>query len=84
MKQSHIPDVLKTGCFSECKLNKILGLDETDGISYAIQYSCKRMHDLQLYMDNHAAELQQEHINRYKDQFVAFRTLMREEESFKA
>ena len=78
MQEKHIPDVLNTGCFLECCMNKILGIDESDGISYAIQYRCKDMNQLYVYQDNFAAKLQEEHTQKYKDRFVAFRTIMEE------
>lgn len=76
MKNQHIQDVLDTGFFTEAKICKILGNDETDGITYAIQYFCDSMADYNLYVAKHAKALQEDHNNRYKDQFVAFRTLM--------
>ena len=59
-----------------------MGLYESEGISYAIQYSCKSMQQLQDYMNNYAAALQQDHINRYEGKFVAFRTLMERQQNF--
>lgn len=75
MRTKHIPDVLATGKFIEHKLCKVL-VDDTDGITYSIQYSCKSMEVLNEYWENHAPALQQEHAERYKDKFVAFRTLL--------
>ncbi len=76
MKEVHIPDVLKTGIFSENKICRLLYVDETDGKTYSIQYLCENMDSFRTYQDNHAKALQAEHTNRYKDKFVAFRTLM--------
>lgn len=77
MKSKHIPDVMNTGFFTSYKLMRILAMDETDGISYAIQYTCNSMEDYNAYQHTNASELQKEHTARYKDKFVAFRTLMR-------
>lgn len=75
MKTKHIPDVLNTGCFIRnlvCKINA-----ETDGgTSYSIQYFCKSQIELNDYLNNHAAQLQQEHASRYSGKFAAFRTLL--------
>jgi hypothetical protein len=75
MKQKHIPDVLATGLFTEHKICRILQ-DEQDGDTYAIQYLCKSMDDFKTYQENHAKSLQAEHAARYKEKYVAFRTLM--------
>ena len=37
MSRQHIPDVMKTGLFIECKLSKILA-EEAGGKSYSVQY----------------------------------------------
>lgn len=75
MKSKHIPDVLATGKFTEHKMCKVL-VDDTDGVTYSIQYSCPSMEMLQEYYNHHAPSLQEEHTERYKDKFVAFRTLL--------
>ena len=76
MQEKHIPDVMATGYFNSYKLSKILYTDESDGITYAIQYLCNSIGDLEDYQKNCAAQLQKEHTDRYKDKYVAFRTLL--------
>ncbi len=76
MRESHIPDVLNTGLFLDNKICKILHEEEDGGVTYAFQYYCKDMEAFNTYQDNHAKALQADHSNRYKDQYVAFRTLM--------
>lgn len=75
MQEIHIPDVMNTGLFVEYKLCRILH-EEPDGVNYAIQYFCKDMKTLHQYQIHHATRLQTEHKERYKDQYVAIRTLM--------
>lgn len=77
MKEKHIPDVMNTGKFIEYKICKVLTRQEDEtGVTYAIQYTCKSMDDFEKYQKEDAPRLQQEHSNRYKDKFVAFRTLL--------
>lgn len=75
MRTKHIPDVMDTGCFEYHRIHKVL-VDDQDGVNYAIQYGCKDMDRLNEYQEKHAPELQKEHSERYKDKFVAFRTLL--------
>ena len=75
MQSVHIPEVLNTGYFTEYRLCKVLP-EEEDGITYSIQYSCHNMETLERYQQEFAPRLQQEHTERYKDKFVAFRTLL--------
>ncbi|MEM9022301.1 MAG: DUF4286 family protein [Bacteroidota bacterium] len=75
MKGIHIPEVMATGKFTDHRMCKIL-VDDEDGVNYSIQYSCPDMPTLQEYFSAHAPALQQAHTERYKDKFVAFRTLL--------
>lgn len=75
MRTVHIPDVMATGCFTECKFCRLL-LKEEKGTTYAIQYTAARMEDFERYQINYAAELQKQHTERFGDKFVAFRTLL--------
>lgn len=76
MKEVHIPDVMNTGMFLESKMMRVISIDESEGITYAIQYFCKDMATLHQYQVKFAPKLQKEHTERYKEKFVAFRTLM--------
>lgn len=77
MKTVHIPDVMNTGYFNDHRMMRILAEDESDGISYAIQYHARNMSDYFEYQEKEAPRLQKETNDRYKDRFVAFRTIMR-------
>ena len=76
MKEIHVPDMLNTKLFVECKICKVLNLDESDGKTYAFQYYCPNMADLHRYQVQFAKAMQEDHTNRFKGKFVAFRTLM--------
>jgi hypothetical protein len=75
MKSHHIPAVMKTGCFIEYRMLKVLG-EEAGGHTYSIQYTCKAMNDYHEYEQRHAPALRAEYIEKYKDKFVNFRTLL--------
>ena len=76
MKEVHIPEVMSTGFFVEYKISRILEQDESDGVTYAIQYLCSSLDDYETYRDRFAPALQLKHAERFKDKFVAFRTIM--------
>lgn len=76
MQEVHIPDVLRTGIFSESRMLKILADEDSGGTSYAIQYTCANMQDYEKYRDEFAPALQREVAEKFKDKFVAFRTLL--------
>lgn len=77
MKTVHIPQVMKTGFFLEHKICKVISTQEDEtGHTYAIQYTCANMHDLDEYREKYSPELQKEHMKRYEGKFVSFRTLL--------
>jgi hypothetical protein len=80
MKNFHIPEVLNTKKFQDYRMLRVLAEDETDGITYNIQYRALSMSDYFDYQSNHAVALQNDHTERYKDKFVAFRTILKEVE----
>lgn len=81
MNEVHIPEVMATGKFLEARISRILA-EEEGGKSYAIQYLCINMETYEDYRDNLAPLLQQKHTEKFAGKFVAFRTLLRVENSF--
>lgn len=78
MKSSHIPKVLATGFFEYNKIFKLLNETENSDSTYSIQYFTKSMDALEIYLDQYAPALVQEHMERYKYKHVAFRTVLHE------
>ena len=75
MKTVHIPEVMQTGYFTENKICKVL-VDEEQGTTYSIQYTCPTMNRLEEYRRLHAPRLQKEHSDKYANKFVVFRTIL--------
>lgn len=75
MQKEHIPEVLKTGHFSECKMSKVLAFEE-GGLTYSLQYTCESMAKLEEYQEKEAPRLQEEHTRKFQGKFAAFRTLL--------
>ncbi len=76
MKTSHMPDVMRTGIFSESRLLRVLGDEESGGRTYSVQYTCENMEKFRQYEDIYAPALRGEYNQRYKDKSVSFRTLL--------
>lgn len=83
MKETHIPDVMSTGMFLSNRILQVM-VEEESGITYSIQYEVKDMETLKLYHEMYAPKLQQEHTEKFKDKFVAFRTILRLEHTHKS
>ncbi|HEY2714090.1 MAG TPA: DUF4286 family protein [Chthoniobacterales bacterium] len=75
MKKVHIPEVLRTGCFSECSMYKI---HEPVGEqpAYVMQYRCQSLEDYHRYRETFAPALQKEHSDKFSGRFTASRLLL--------
>ena len=74
MREIHIPDVMRTGFFTENRICKVHSKEPE--ITYAIQYTFRTMDDMNTYQKEHASRLQKEHGDKFKDKFAAFRTIL--------
>ena len=81
MKSKHIPDVMATDSFRECKLSRLLG-DEQGGKAYSVMYVAFSQDHLDRYHSMHAAALQEEHTLMFQGKFAAFRTELKIIEEF--
>jgi hypothetical protein len=77
MTRVHVPDVLRTGCFSNCHIYKLLAADD-DGPTYVLQYQCGSVEEYYRYRDNFAPALQKEHTDRFAGRFRGSRQVLEE------
>ncbi len=76
MRSTHIPDVMQTGCFVGNDIMQLRYPKDEQGATFAIQYTCEDMAQLEKYHREFASALQQDHVKRYGDRAVAFRTIL--------
>ena len=80
MKEIHMPEVMSTGCFEKCQFVRLLQVDETDGPTYAAQYYAASLGKYDDYIHRFSSDLRQKTMDKWGDQFIAFRTLMEVDE----
>ena len=76
LMKEHIPEVVNTGCFQDARVVRLLEVDDSEGPTYAIQYSAKDHSDYQRYISDHAPLMRQKSFDKWGDQFIAFRSVM--------
>jgi hypothetical protein len=74
--EEHIPEVMRTGCFSDKKVVRLLEVDESEGPTYAIQYSAESKADYNRYIQTHANRLRDVSYQKWGNRFIAFRSVM--------
>jgi hypothetical protein len=74
MRETHIPDMLATGKFTNARILKVLVEEEMGGITYSVQYTTKNKETLEQYYKEDANRLRGDAMRLFADKFVAFRT----------
>ena len=75
-KNENIPDVMSIGLFTEYKFYRLLEQDETEGITYVIQYYASSLENYKRFIDEYALQFQKKCFERWKHQYIDFRTVM--------
>ncbi|CAH0221367.1 hypothetical protein SRABI27_02237 [Pedobacter sp. Bi27] len=75
MQDVHIPEVMATGMFISNRLLKVVD-SPNEGVTYCAQYVAETLDHYNKYQEIFAPALQAELNERYKNRFVAYRSLM--------
>ncbi len=76
LKEEHVPEVIKTGCFTHAAILRLMEVDETDGPTYAIQYFAESKGLYNNYIEIYAPLMRQKSFDKWGNQFIAFRSVM--------
>jgi hypothetical protein len=77
MQDEHIPEVIETGCFTHCTLVQLLEIDDSEGPTYAAMYHAESKALYNRYIEKFAANLREKGFQKWGNQFIAFRSLMK-------
>jgi len=75
MQEVHIPEVMATGLFVSNRLLKVLD-SPNEGVTYCAQYVLENQDQYNTYQSTYAPALQEKLNEKFKNRFVAYRTLM--------
>jgi len=76
MQNIHIPKVMDSGCFTGYDIMRLRYPKDDEGRTFAFQYYCTDMEQLEKYHRDYAVELQRAHAEKYGSQVAAFRTIL--------
>ena len=76
MLNEQMPEMIKTSCFTDSNLLRLLEIHEKDGPTYAAQYFAGSKSDYNRYIENYSAIIRQKYFDKWGDHFIAFRSLM--------
>ena len=79
MKKIHIVEILKTKYFTEHRMLKLINEHpDTSGTTYAVQFTAMNITDVQQYLANKGAVLQNKLIAKFGQKVLLFMTLLEE------
>ena len=76
IKEEHIPEIIKTGCFTHASTFQLLEVDDSEGPTFTIQYFAESKSLYNLYIDKFAPVMKQKAFDKWGNKFIAFRSLM--------
>ena len=75
MRDTHMPEVVATGCFIKSQLLRLLD-EEDGGITYAAQYYAVSLEQLEAYQAHFAPALRADLDKHFGGRYAAFRTVL--------
>lgn len=77
MKQKHIPEIMGKNCFIKYQFVELLEVDETEGVTYAVQFYAESKALYIRYIEIYATALREDSLNTWGNQVISFRSLMK-------
>jgi hypothetical protein len=76
LQQEHIPEMIKTGCFTHATILHLYEMDDSDGITYAVQYHTIKKDLYTRYIEKYAGIMQKKSKDKWGEKIISFRTVM--------
>jgi hypothetical protein len=76
MLAEHVPSIMKTKCFTDYKLVRLLDVDDTEGPTYAIQYYAESKADYNRYVELFSSKMNMLSFERWGDRLMTFGSVM--------
>ena len=76
MLNKHMPAIIKKHCFTHFQLLRLHEQDESEGPTYVAQYFAESKSHYNRYIELFAPQFRQESLEKWGDNFIAFRTLL--------
>ena len=76
-KEDHIKEIMDTNLFQEYSIFRLLEQDDSEGPTYVIQFLTDTVEKYHLYISGHALLLREKAFNKWGNQFIAFRSLLK-------
>ncbi|HTJ12219.1 MAG TPA: DUF4286 family protein [Dinghuibacter sp.] len=76
MRDKHLPAVMDTGCFQRFQLVRLLDLDASHGLTFAVQYYAQDRDACDHFANDYEPVLERESQRLWGEKCLSFKTLM--------
>ena len=77
MQQKHIPEIMGKDCFIKYQFVELLEVDQSEGMTYAVQFYAESKALYNKYIEIHAPALREDSLKTWGNKVIAFRSLMK-------
>lgn len=75
MREEHLPKIFASNCFESYRMGRIVD-EQADSATIAVQYVAHSLGHLKKYNTNYAPQLQKEHLEKFGNDAVAYRSVL--------
>jgi len=75
MREDHLPKIFASDCFASFRMCRIID-EQADSATIAVQYVAHSLGHLKKYNTNYAPQLQKEHMEKFGNDAVAYRSVL--------
>ncbi|PZR28063.1 MAG: DUF4286 domain-containing protein [Citrobacter freundii] len=76
MKEEYISRMLETGCFTKATILRMIEVDESEGLTYAVQYASPGKEEYNLYIERHAERMSRVALSKWGANIISFRSVL--------
>jgi hypothetical protein len=76
LKEEHIPDLIKTDCFTHAVILQLIEVDDAEGSTYAVQYHAESKELYNRYIEQYGDGMRRKATDKWGNKFISFRTVM--------
>lgn len=77
LKEHHIKEMVATGCFTHAVILQLTEVDESDGLTYAVQFYADSQTLYNRYITEFSSGMQQDVLKKWGDKVISFRSVLR-------
>ena len=76
IKDVYFPLVLDTGLFLDVNMYRLLNETENQGLTYSVQFFSDSLKKVNAYLENHAPEIAEKHMQTFRHKHVSFMSIL--------